>query len=183
MSLPKNFQMMAHYNQRINRQLLTICRQQPGALLNQPTGSFFETIIDYWNHLLFGDLILLGRLADNRIANFSPEILAGLPTPQSPTDRYFESLDELIDARQQLDQLIITFCQQLTEQDCTTHIRYTTTEGDEISKLAGDVIQHLFNHQTHHRGQLTCVMSQFGIDYACMDLPVVVSEGSAVSAN
>jgi uncharacterized damage-inducible protein DinB len=41
-----------------------------------------------------------------------------------------------------------------------------------------DITQHIFNHQAHHRGQLTCVLSQFGVDYGCMDLPVVVTEGS-----
>jgi uncharacterized damage-inducible protein DinB len=55
---------------------------------------------------------------------------------------------------------------------------YHTTEGDEITKVAADVTQHLFNHQTHHRGQLTCILSQFDIDYGCMDLPVIVPEGS-----
>lgn len=49
---------------------------------------------------------------------------------------------------------------------------------DTITKAVADITQHIFNHQTHHRGQLTCVLSQLGIDYGCMDLPVIVAEGS-----
>ena len=178
MSIVQNFQMMAHYNQRINQQLLAVCQSLPDDLLNKPTGSFFATITDYWNHLLFGDLILLGRLANNNLAGLSSNSLANFPTPVSPQDTYFERIAELSSARASLDELIIDFCQQLSEQECSTIIRYTTTEGDCVSKIASDVIQHLFNHQTHHRGQLTCVLSQFGADYGCMDLPVIVPEGS-----
>ena len=45
----------------------------------------------------------------------------------------------------------------------------------EISRgpawTAGNV--HLFNHQTHHRGQLTTLLSQLGIDPGVTDLPML----------
>ncbi|REL37309.1 damage-inducible protein DinB [Thalassotalea euphylliae] len=169
---------MALYNQRINQQLLAVCQALPKALLDKPTGSFFATITDYWNHLLFGDLILLGRLVGNNLASLSSASLANFPTPVSPQDTYFKHIEELSSVRAKLDKLLIEFCQQLSEQECGMVIHYTTTEGDNVTKVASDVVQHLFNHQTHHRGQLTCVLSQFGADYGCMDLPVIVPEGS-----
>lgn len=45
-------------------------------------------------------------------------------------------------------------------------------------KAVADVTLHIFNQQTHHRDQLSCVLSQLGVDYACMDLPVIASESS-----
>ncbi|WDE14247.1 DinB family protein [Thalassomonas haliotis] len=57
---------------------------------------------------------------------------------------------------------------------------YSSTEGERINKCVADVCQYLFNHQSHHRGQLTCILSQLGINYACTDLPVLVPEGSAL---
>ncbi|REL30338.1 DinB family protein [Thalassotalea euphylliae] len=180
MSIVQNFQMMALYNQRINQQLLAVCQALPKALLDKPTDSFFATITSYWNHLLFGDLILLGRLASNNLASLSSDSLASFPTPVSPKDTYFKHIEELSSVRAKLDELLIEFCQGLSEQECGKVIHYTTTEGDTVTKVASDVIQHLFNHQTHHRGQLTCVLSQFGADYGCMDLPVIVPEGSGL---
>ena len=67
---------------------------------------------------------------------------------------------------------------EITEEDCEKSITYTSTEGVTFTKSVADVTQHIFNHQTHHRGQLTCVLSQCRVDYGCMDLPVIVSEGS-----
>jgi len=174
MSLATNFRTMALYNKRINEQLLDKCLTMPSEQLQQATHSFFPTIISYWNHLLFGDLILLGRIASNNIAQLSPRDFADLPTPKSPHDIYCSQLSDIIKLRVKLDTILTNFCDRLTDQDCDKLISYTTTEGELISKPVAIVIQHIFNHQTHHRGQLTCIMSQFGVDYGCMDLPVIV---------
>jgi uncharacterized damage-inducible protein DinB len=177
-SLAKNFSMLARYNQRMNEQLLTCCLALPKVSLEKETHSFFPNIISYWNHLIFGDVILLGRLAANGVAHLSVEDMALFPTPESPQDIYYHTLSDLAPIRRQLDQLIIRFCTQLTEDDCNQFITYTSTEGEAITKAVADVTQHIFNHQTHHRGQLTCVLSQCGVNYGCMDLPIIVPEGS-----
>ncbi len=178
MSLAKNFRMLSLYNQRINTQLMDCCLTLPSDIIEKETDSFFANIISYWNHILFGDLILLGRLASNEIAQLTLEDFTNFPSPKSPQDIYHSQLSDLAVLRKQLDALIIDYCTNLTEEDCEKFITYTTTEGDSITKAIADVTQHIFNHQTHHRGQLTCVLSQFGVDYGCMDLPVIVSEGS-----
>ncbi len=178
MSLTKNFKMMSLYNQRINSQLMASCLVLSPEILEKETHSFFPNIISYWNHILFGDLILIGRLALNHIGELSPEMLCTLPIPKSPQDIYFRKLSDIAVLRKQVDELIIQYCKNLTEKECEKFITYQTTEGVSITKAVADITQHIFNHQTHHRGQLTCVLSQFGVDYGCMDLPVIVSEGS-----
>ena len=154
------------------------CQTLPTELLEKNTQSFFPNIISYWNHILFGDLILIGRLALNEIACLSMQELAAFPLPKSPRDIYHSKLADIARLRKQLDEIIIQYCIQLTDEDCDKFITYTTTEGVSITIAVADVTQHLFNHQAHHRGQLSCVLSQFGVDYGCMDLPVIVSEGS-----
>ena len=178
MSLVKNFRMMSLYNQRINTQLMECCLALPSSTLEKNTHFFFTDIVSYWNHLLFGDLILLRRLALNNVAQLSLDDFVDFPSPCSPTDIYSKNVVEIAALRKQLDELIIVYCGSLTDEECEQFISYTTTEGEQITKAVADVIQHIFNHQTHHRGQLTCVLSQFGVDYGCMDLPVIVAEGS-----
>ena len=180
MSLVKNFKMMSLYNQRMNIQLMTSCLGLSNDIVEKETHSFFPNIISYWNHLLFSDLILLGRLALNHIGKLSPEDLSEFPTPNSPQDIYYNNLSEIAVIRKKVDELLIEYCTNLTEEDCEKFITYTTTEGLPVTKAAADITQHIFNHQAHHRGQLTCVLSQFGVDYGCMDLPAIVSEGSRI---
>lgn len=178
MSLVNNFKMMAKYNERINRQLIECCQSLSDDDLVKPTHSFFPNIMAYWHHILFGDLILLGRLASNQISSLSNSDFSDLPSPSTPRDNYGDNFADIIVLRTKVDQLINNYCSSLTDNDCESRISYQTTEGENITKKVADVTQHMFNHQSHHRGQLTCILSQFDIDYGCMDLPVIVSEGS-----
>jgi uncharacterized damage-inducible protein DinB len=175
MSLAQNYILLATYNQRMNRQLLTACHQLSTEQLEQDSGSFFPTILNYWNHLLFGDLILLGRLAANNIAALSSTDLSCFPLPRSPQDTYVKNLEELTFIRERLDQTIINFFEGLSEMDCQKVVTYHSTEGDLVTQEVAVICQHIFNHQTHHRGQLTCLLSQLGIDYGCTDFPVVIT--------
>jgi len=173
--------MMSLYNQRMNSQLMGHCLTLSSDVLEQDTHSFFPNIVSYWNHILFGDLILMARLASNNIANLSSADFSEFPSPISPKDIYHGTLLDITSLRAQVDKLIIRYCDNLTEEDCDRFITYTTTEGVTITKAVADVTQHIFNHQAHHRGQLTCLLSQAGVDYGCMDLPVIVAEGSRTS--
>jgi len=178
LSLAKNFIMLSHYNQRMNVQLIECCALLPTDVLFKETNSFFSNIISYWNHILFGDLILLERLASNHIAGISPDDFTKLPSPKSPNDIYHNKFCDLAIVRKTVDELIIKYSSNLTDVECQKFITYQTTEGESITKAVSDITQHIFNHQAHHRGQLTCVLSQFGVNYGCMDLPVIVPEGS-----
>lgn len=183
MSLTSNFAMLALYNARINKQLLRCCQALPIADLTRATHSFFPNIITYWNHLLFGDLIMLGRLANNNVSSLTVNDLEQFPKPLSTKDIYFEVFADIVEVRTQVDALIMQYCHHLTDKACEQVINYQNTEGVHITKKVADMTQHMFNHQTHHRGQLTCILSQMGVDYGCMDLPIIVSEGSVSKGN
>jgi uncharacterized damage-inducible protein DinB len=38
-------------------------------------------------------------------------------------------------------------------------------------RLKGVLVTHMFSHQTHHRGQVTTLLSQMGLDMGSTDLP------------
>jgi uncharacterized damage-inducible protein DinB len=98
--------MLALYNQRVNEQLIGVCAELPNDVLNTDTKSFFPTIIDYWNHILFGDLILLERIAANEVAGLSKEDFSFFPTPKSPTDNYFTTIKDIAVLRAKVDELL-----------------------------------------------------------------------------
>ena len=174
----RNFNLFSLYNQRMNKQLLACCLLLSQEQCEEPTHSFFPNIISYWNHILFGDLIMLRRLLSNGVAGLHVNILSGLPDAQSPIDIYGISIVELESLRSKVDGVIELLINTLSENDLESIIHYKTTEGLNVSARVGDVLQHMFNHQTHHRGQLTCILSQFNIDVGCTDLPAIVPEMS-----
>ncbi|MGF1908339.1 DinB family protein [Vibrio kasasachensis] len=180
MDLSSNFRMLALYNQRMNQQLLTVCEPLSMEQLHQQTQSFFPSVMAHWNHILFADLIMLQRLVDNDLVSVDPAVLKTLPKSKSVNDQFVSNMDELKSLRVLIDLIYLQIMADLTDLDCSKIVRYTTTEGRLIERKTGEFYQHIFNHQTHHRGQLTCVLSQLGLDFGCTDLPVIVPEGSHV---
>ena len=178
MNLASNFKMLSIYNLRMNAQLLECCNKLPPEKLTVDTKTFFPSIISYWNHLMFGDLIMMNRLAINEIGSLTTIDLDPFPKPVSTKDTYYDNLSDIENVRARIDNLIFEWCSALTDKDCEQSLTYRTTEGKEISRRVSDVIQHMFNHETHHRGQLTCILSFNGVDYGCTDLPMIVPEGS-----
>jgi len=55
-------------------------------------------------------------------------------------------------------------------------IRYRNMKGIKYQKPLGELLQHVFNHQTHHRGQVTTLLFQAGIDPEATDLLVMMMD-------
>ncbi|GAB7219595.1 DinB family protein [Vibrio comitans] len=176
MDLSSNFRILALYNQRMNDKLMEVCNQLTYGQLHQNTNSFFPTVMAHWNHILFGDLIMLQRLVANNLVSIDTKELNQLPTSKSTSDIFVSDLSELVKLRKTVDLIYIDITNQFTADSYNQLVRYTTTEEQVIERTVGEFCQHLFNHQTHHRGQLTCLLSQFDLDFGCTDLPVIVPE-------
>jgi uncharacterized damage-inducible protein DinB len=53
---------------------------------------------------------------------------------------------------------------------------YANSAGESCTREAGLVLRHVFNHQTHHRGQVTTLLSQRGVDVGVTDLSALIPE-------
>ena len=65
----------------------------------------------------------------------------------------YEDFGDLSAARRWEDQKIIAFVHDLSEERLAEPLEYATTSGVRHSQPLHHVLAHLFNHQTHHRGQ------------------------------
>ena len=80
------------------------------------------------------------------------------------------ALKELESARIKMDGVIKKFSSELTSKVLSSSLSYNNTKGEPFSKNLGHLIQHFFNHQTHHRGQVSTLINQVGIDIGVTDL-------------
>lgn len=168
MSWSDHYRRYARYNRWMNQQLLTACSSLTDDELSEPCGLFFDSLLGTWNHLLVADIIWLKRLAV--IFPILEEELKDLPMPQAVNQPLVSSQEALRPLRERLDDICIRWCDLLRADDGRDMLTYTNTRGEEMVRPVYLVMQHIFNHQTHHRGQITAGLSRRNIDYGETDL-------------
>jgi uncharacterized damage-inducible protein DinB len=91
--------------------------------------------------------------------------------PQTLGAALYETLETLDAARQRLDQRIIDWVAILDEAALSRDITYRpVTRPMEFTHPLGPTLFHLFNHQTHHRGQCHAILTALGKPSLEMDL-------------
>jgi uncharacterized damage-inducible protein DinB len=172
----EHLQLLATYNEWMNLKLYAAAAQLPAAELAANKGAFFGSLLGTLNHIMVGDRIWLARFATHPARHASLEGVRALPVPTSLDQILFEDFKELDAHRKWLDTLIKQWAAELTDEDLRHLFRYANTKGVVSVRRFSSVLLHLFNHQTHHRGQATTLLSQAGIDVGATDLLMLVPD-------
>jgi uncharacterized damage-inducible protein DinB len=153
---------MAQYNQVMNERIYTVCAKLSDDDRKRDRGAFFGSIHGTLNHLLWGDLAWMTRFT-------AKELPVGGPRSELQAE-----FDALWAARAALDAQIVDWAASLDEHWLRSPFQfYSISYARERRLPAWLLVMHLFNHQTHHRGQLTTLLSQLGVDYGVTDLPFI----------
>ena len=154
-----HFTMMAGYNAWCNERIYDVAAQLSDADYRADRGAFFKSVHGTLNHLLVTDRIWLKRFSGQGEA---PNRLDAI---------LFENLSELRAAREREDERIVGYIDGLSDADLAGRIRYRTiTNPAEIEQPLAPALVHFFNHQTHHRGQVHCLLTGFGLEAPSLDL-------------
>ena len=166
-----HFQLLAQYNQRMNRQIYEACGQLSQADLTENKGAFFHSISGTLNHIMVGDLIWLNRFNHMREGGYENlNKLSTLPLPKKLDATLYENFSDLEQARKTLDQIIIDWIKfDLSIEDIKENLSYKNTKSEPSIRNFFELISHFFNHQTHHRGQVSTLLNQQGIEIGVTD--------------
>ncbi|RUO38591.1 damage-inducible protein DinB [Aliidiomarina shirensis] len=174
MQLNHHVRLMAEYNQWMNVKLYKACSQLSHEQLTEDRGAFFVSILGTLNHLAVADTIWLKRFSP-ALANYSElSSLALLSMPTSLNTILYPDLKELGEYRERLDTLFLALSKVVSECDLMQTIAYQNSQGTEFKKVFFSILMHVFNHQTHHRGQITTLLSQVGVDVGVTDLNAII---------
>jgi len=163
-------ELMARYNQVMNEKLYALCSALTDEQRKRDQGAFFKSLHGTLSHLVWADRAFLIRLESE-------------PGPIGrPEDFDCPDFTALRAERQRLDQVMCDWARSLPEGTLAkpfvmTSVIYKTQRRMPLYLL---VVQ-MFNHQTHHRGQLTTLLSQMGIDPGVTDLPFLPCADGLVS--
>jgi uncharacterized damage-inducible protein DinB len=156
---PDYFDTMARYNRWMNERLYAVCGEIPDAERRRDRGAFFRSIHGTLNHLLLGDRIWLARFRGETFA------------VESLDQELYTDFEELRRARRTTDAAIDAWVDSLDESALASTLAFTSVVAPRPRALPLWIAAlHFFNHQTHHRGQLTTLLSQCDRDPGVTDL-------------
>lgn len=174
-ALLENYRFLARYNRWLNERLYDACERLPDEERRRERGAFFGSIHGSLNHLVWGDRLWLRRFAAQGVAfeSLCPDVLELPPGAVHGTVLYQEWA-ALRGARAKLDAAIEGWTGDMAADFPLRTMRYANTKGVERAHPMWQALTHFFNHQTHHRGQVTTLLSQAGVDVGVTDLIALV---------
>ena len=152
---------MARYNAWQNRNLLHATGLLPPEGRGLDRGAFFGSIEATFYHLLWAD-----RMWVSRFRGTSPPE-GGIPR----STRFDGNWDEFCERRTAMDREVLDWASRLDAAWFDGELRwFSGALGREISKPKTVIVMHVFNHQTHHRGQIHAMLTAAGVRPGDTDL-------------
>lgn len=153
---------MARYNRWQNQSIYAACEKLTDDTRKRNMGAFFKSIHNTLNHLMLADRLWLSR--------FDGEPAGEI---HSLDQVLYTDFDELKKQRGFTDDRADRFIATLTQAriDATLTFRRVGGNKDEASMPMHLCLMHYFSHGTHHRGQVTTLLMQCGVDPGVTDLP------------
>ena len=154
-----NFQLLANFNTWANTKIFSSCKKLDDTEYKKDRKAFFSSIHGTLNHLLVVDGAYISRIeGKNHDLKSLDQIL-------------YENLFQLEEARIKEDKRLVDLVNNLSKESINKEITYKGFETGNQTYTINLVLITLFNHQTHHRGQIHNMLSQAGIKPPQIDIP------------
>jgi uncharacterized damage-inducible protein DinB len=167
----ENYRFLARYNSWFNERLYDACERLSDEERRRDRGAFFGSIHGSLNHLVWADRLWLKRFANQGVSfpSLTDEVLA-LPPGAVYGTTIHDDWAVLRRERAALDAAIESWTRDMPADFPLRTMRYANTKGVAREHPAWQALTHFFNHQTHHRGQVTTLLAQAGVDPGITDL-------------
>jgi uncharacterized damage-inducible protein DinB len=158
-----SYRMLARYNRWMNDKLYDVAATLSDDERSRDLGAFFRSVQGTLDHILFGDRIWLAR--------FGVDDAGALPAQGAAYELdLYPDFAELRHERAKTDRALDRWVASLTDDALAAPLRYSNLSGKSFEHPLHFAVQHVFNHQTHHRGQVTTLLKQLGRDPGVTDL-------------
>lgn len=159
------FQLLSKYNAQTNAEMIGVLEKLSPEQLSKDVHAFYGSILGLLNHILVSDVFGIKRFRKQY-----PEMVEQI-NPKLPVFKMegwkeivWPSLAVLKPIRTAMDEAIQQACDLLTEKQYASILQYKNWDGKEMQKPAWLVLLHMFNHQTHNRGQIAVILDQMAVD-------------------
>ena len=165
MITPSYVRTMAAYNAVMNEDIYAAAAELGDAERRRDRGAFWRSIHGTLNHLIWADHRWMSRFA-------------GWENPAVPikdSGGWYQDFDAMAGARRQTDDAITAWAVGMTEDWLAQDLHWVSNvTGGAQTKPRAFLVAHMFNHQTHHRGQVHAMLTAAGIPSGVTDLAMLV---------
>ena len=175
LALLENYRLTARYNRWMNQRLYAACEILTDAQRKADQRAFFKSIHHTLTHLVLADKMWLRRFAVQGVEfEALPFGLLAVPEGSDYTSELHPDWVDLKLTRDALDTAIEQWLASMSPEFVSSTMRYANTKGVQRAHPAWQALSHFFNHQTHHRGQVTTLLTQVGVDVGVTDMIALV---------
>ncbi|MFT3925635.1 MAG: DinB family protein [Myxococcales bacterium] len=165
MSWLEQYRALARYNLWMNDRVYGLLAKLEDEERKRDRGAFFGSIHGTLNHILLGDRAWLGRLTGDPERFQSRDAQGEAIAVTSLGQELYADFRDLTRERAVTDADLLTYVNQLEERSLSDVITYRLMSGGMTGSCPRWwALTQLLNHETHHRGQVTTLMMQSGID-------------------
>jgi uncharacterized damage-inducible protein DinB len=146
-----DIQVLYDYNRWANAQVLEAVSRLTAEQLTKDLGNSFPSVRDTLTHIMSAEWIWLRRWKGT-----SPKAML------NPAD--YPNLDALRTKWAEIEREQMEFVRGVTDESLRTVITYVNTKGETWRYPLWQMMQHLVNHSSYHRGQITTLLRQLGAE-------------------
>lgn len=157
------FTLLSRYNAHANTEMFGILLTAPPELVAEPGGSHYDSILGLLNHILVSDLGWLNAYRESDLTFDALDSRALDFERPSAGALLHDNLQALWSHRKQVDAVLSAFTEGFTDDVLAGTITIRRRQRETVFVL-GEVVLHLFNHQTHHRGAVSQILDRHGIE-------------------
>ncbi len=166
---PEDVRLLFDYNAWANQRSLGAAAQLSDEQFSKPLGSSFPSVRDTLVHICSGEWVWLER-CNGRTPSAFPD-LSSIQTISGVREHWTPQAKHLLE-----------FIQGLTQDDLDRVMEYKTFNFGVYKNPMWQSLQHLANHGTYHRGQVTTMLRQLGAKPILTDLMHFYRERSSAAS-
>jgi uncharacterized damage-inducible protein DinB len=152
--------MLARYNAWANRLIFDAVAALPQGEALKPRTTLFKNMVHTLNHNYVIDLIWQAHL-EGREHGFSARNTAAPPP-----------LEKLWEAQQAVDRWYLDWSERQSDAALAEEVGFTLIGGNRGAMTRGEILLHVVNHTTYHRGFVADLFYQVPAQPPTTDLPV-----------
>lgn len=155
---------LADYHRWANARLIQRLEPLNDEAYRADQGLFFHSIHRSLNHILLVDRLWFARFHERNldIESLGDELVTERSRLARELDRQAELWREFLEHRD--------------DASLRATLHYRDMRGNPYAEPLCLLVAHVFNHGTHHRGQISAAMTRLGLDAPVLDLPYFLRE-------